>query len=200
MIKVIAFDFGNVTYKLDNKFFISGLLKYSSLGYTRLHREILNSSDYKLFETGKISFDEYFGRTKKRIKLSVRKEIFIKLFNNRFTEIESTYNLIKRLHLKYILLLCSNTNDINFSQVIKKSRAFKFFYGSVTSFKVGYLKPRSAVYLEVIRIADYEPEEILFIDDKKININGARKLGIRAIQYKSYRSLINDLLKYKIKV
>ena len=77
MIKVIVFDFGNVTYKLDNKFFISGLLKHSNLGYTRLYKEILNSNDYELFETGKISFGEYFKRTKKRIKLSVRKEIFI---------------------------------------------------------------------------------------------------------------------------
>ena len=64
----------------------------------------------------------------------------------------------------------------------------------------GYLKPSFAVYLEVIRMADCEPEEIIFIDDKKININGAKKLGIQAIQYKSYKSLKKALLKYKIKV
>ena len=62
------------------------------------------------------------------------------------------------------------------------------------------MKPKIAIYLELIRVTNCEPSEILFIDDKKINVLGAKKLGITAIQYTSYRNLIYSLKKYKVKI
>lgn len=200
MIKVIAFDFAGVQYRIHNKDFIGKLQKYSNLDYYKLYKAVLNSYDYDLFETGKITVGEYLKRTKSRIKLTIQLNKFITLFNNRFQEIISTTNLIKNLSEKYKLFLISNTNKVNYESVIKKSRAFKYFEDIITSFQFGYMKPKIAIYLDLIRVTNCEPNEILFIDDKKINVLAARKLGITAIQYTSYRNLIYNLKKNKVKI
>ena len=70
----------------------------------------------------------------------------------------------------------------------------------IISYKLGYMKPSFMIYLELIRLADCNPDEILFIDDKNKNIKGAAKLGIKAIQYKNYSKLLKDLKKYKVKL
>ncbi|HLC73469.1 MAG TPA: HAD-IA family hydrolase [Candidatus Nanoarchaeia archaeon] len=200
MIKVIAFDFAGVQYRIHNKDFIDKLQKYSDLDYYKLYKKVLNSDDYDLFETGKISVREYLKRTKSRIKLTISLNKFISLFNDRFREILSTTNLIKNLSKKYKLFLISNTNKVNYERVIEKSRGFRYFENIITSFQFGYMKPKIAIYLELIRVTNCEPSEILFIDDKKINVLGAKKLGIIAIQYTSYRNLIYSLKKYKVKI
>jgi putative hydrolase of the HAD superfamily len=39
-------------------------------------------------------------------------------------------------------------------------------------------KPHEKIYAEVLRQADIKPEETLFIDDSKVNLEGAHALGI----------------------
>lgn len=200
MIKVIAFDFGNVIYKLHNKMFIKRLEQNSALKYSKLFGEVLNSEEYELLEIGKISFDKYFKIVKKRAKLKITKQRFIKEINSRLNEIPSTLGVITRLKRRYKLILVSNANQIDFKNVISKSKAFKYFNEKVISYKFGYKKPSFMVYLELIRVAGVDPGQILFIDDKKSNINGASKLGINAVQYKNYNQLLKDFRRYKIKL
>ncbi|MBS3146755.1 HAD family phosphatase [Candidatus Woesearchaeota archaeon] len=198
MIKVITFDFGNVIYKLNNKQFIITLCKYSPLGFKKLYNIVLNSEDYDLFEAGKISFDEYFKRVIKKGKLKIDKEKFVNLHNNRLTIIPSTISLIKKLCKNYKLILLSNASIIDFKFVIRKSPVYKYFKYHIISCKLGYMKPYAPTYLELIRLANVQPNEILFIDDKKVNVDGARKLGIKAIQYKNFENLEKDLKKLRI--
>ena len=200
MIKVIAFDFGNVIYKLHNKKFIKRLEQYSALKYSKLFREVLNSDEYELLEIGKIGFDKYFKIMKKKTKLKLSKERFIREINGRLNEIPTTLELIKKLKWKFKLILVSNANQIDFSNVISKSEAFKYFNEKIISYKFGYKKPSFMIYLELIRVARTNPKEILFIDDKKTNVKGASKLGINSIQYKNYDQLLKDFRRYKIKL
>lgn len=55
------------------------------------------------------------------------------------------------------------------------------------------VKPEPEIYqhsLDCLRVA---PEEALFIDDKQVNVEGARQLGIRGIRMQSVSQLTNDL-------
>lgn len=200
MIKVIAFDFGNVIYKLHNESFIKKLERYSPLGHSKLFKEVFNSDEYELLEVGKISFDKYFRAMKKKTKLKMPKERFIKEINGRLNEIPSTLELIVKLKSRFKLILVSNANQINFVNVISKSKAFKHFNEKIISYKLGYKKPSFMIYLELIRVAGVEPSQILFIDDKKSNVKGASKLGINAVQYKNYNQLLKGLRRFKIKM
>ena len=49
------------------------------------------------------------------------------------------------------------------------------------SFAVGHMKPDRRVYSLVESVAGINPEDILFFDDRQINVDGARLAGWNAV-------------------
>ena len=61
------------------------------------------------------------------------------------------------------------------------------------SSEVGLIKPDPAIYELTLHGLGVSASEALFVDDREINIQAARKLGIRAIQFQSVAQLKDDL-------
>jgi putative hydrolase of the HAD superfamily len=61
------------------------------------------------------------------------------------------------------------------------------------SAEVRLIKPEPAIYEHCLRGLGVAPSETLFIDDREVNLAGARALGIHGIQFKSMAQLRNDL-------
>ncbi len=55
-------------------------------------------------------------------------------------------------------------------------------------------KPDPAIYRHTLQQLGTRPEETLFLDDKIENIDAARTLGIRAIQFSTVDQLRADLV------
>jgi putative hydrolase of the HAD superfamily len=55
------------------------------------------------------------------------------------------------------------------------------------------VKPDPAIYEHTLRGLDVRAPEALFLDDREVNIQAARSLGINAIQVQSVAQLRNDL-------
>jgi putative hydrolase of the HAD superfamily len=53
------------------------------------------------------------------------------------------------------------------------------------SCEVGAVKPEAAIYLECCRKLDCAPHEALFLDDKKVNTEGAKRVGMQSYIYHS---------------
>jgi putative hydrolase of the HAD superfamily len=66
--------------------------------------------------------------------------------------------------------------------------AFKTF-----SAEVGLIKPDPAIYEYTLRGLHVRAAEALFVDDREANIQAARSLGIRSIQFRSITQLKQDL-------
>ena len=49
------------------------------------------------------------------------------------------------------------------------------------SCEVGVVKPEVPIYLKCCRRLGCEPSEALFLDDKKVNTEGAKKAGMREL-------------------
>jgi putative hydrolase of the HAD superfamily len=54
---------------------------------------------------------------------------------------------------------------------------------TVLSFEVGLIKPEPGIYLECLRRMDTEPGETLFVDDRPVNVEAARGLGIVGVVF-----------------
>lgn len=67
--------------------------------------------------------------------------------------------------------------------------------GAVFSFQVKLVKPEPEIYQELLSQFHLKPEECLFLDDSKKNIEMARKLGIQAIVVESQKQAIEDVEK-----
>jgi FMN phosphatase YigB (HAD superfamily) len=58
---------------------------------------------------------------------------------------------------------------------------------------VRLIKPDPLIYEHCLRGLDVAPSEALFIDDRLVNIESARKIGIHGIQFKSTAQLRIEL-------
>jgi putative hydrolase of the HAD superfamily len=53
------------------------------------------------------------------------------------------------------------------------------------SCEVGMIKPDAEIYLECCRRLGCRPEEVLFLDDKKVNTEGAKSIGMQSYVFAS---------------
>jgi putative hydrolase of the HAD superfamily len=61
------------------------------------------------------------------------------------------------------------------------------------SAEVRLIKPDAAIYEHTLRGLGVRPEETLFVDDREVNVQAARDLGIHAVQFRSVEKLREDL-------
>ena len=99
---------------------------------------------------------------------------------------EDTLDLIRSLRGRYGLYVLSNNNPISrgyFRDMMKQEGldTDKVFTKEFYSYEMHLLKPSREIYVRVIEGIGARPEEILFIDDARDNIEAARALGIRTL-------------------
>lgn len=61
------------------------------------------------------------------------------------------------------------------------------------SCEVGAVKPDEEIYHHCLQGLDVAPHEALFLDDRATNVEGARRLGIHALQFHTPERLAQDL-------
>lgn len=70
--------------------------------------------------------------------------------------------------------------------------ADKYFDLIATSSEIGFAKPSKEAYLNVSGCLFIDPKKCLMIDDSEINCQGARSVGMKAVLYQGYKSLLRD--------
>ena len=64
----------------------------------------------------------------------------------------------------------------------------------VWSYQLHMAKPNPAIYRHVLQQLDTQPEETLFLDDKRENIEAAQGLGFKTIEFSTVEGLRADLI------
>ena len=153
------------------------------------------------FDLGILSEDdlfEYFSKYKgvELTRENIREEVDSYLRIN--IELVNIIKTLKNSGFKIVLL--SNGNNSFFERKLFKvfPEFNELFDKLIISSNVGMVKPNSDIYLHTLEIANSQPEESLFIDDSKINIDAAVKLGINGFVYTDNTSFINFLKKLNI--
>ena len=70
--------------------------------------------------------------------------------------------------------------------------------GAIFSYEVNLLKPEPEIYQTLLDRFHLKPEETVFLDDTAENCEGARKLGITAVQFRDFKQAAADLEKLGI--
>jgi HAD superfamily hydrolase (TIGR01509 family) len=65
-----------------------------------------------------------------------------------------------------------------------------------SSKKLGLAKDIPASYIKLARKLRLDPKEILFVDDKLINVDAARQAGLSAIQFQNYEQFVSEASTY----
>ncbi len=76
---------------------------------------------------------------------------------------------------------------------IEKFGLRRYFPVFFTSCFLGLRKPDEAIYQMVLQVAQRAPEECIFIDDREVNLECPRELGIKTILFKDAAQLRSEL-------
>ena len=109
-------------------------------------------------------------------------------------EIDGTAAVLRRLKAAgYKIYGLSNWSMETFPLVSDKYPIFKELLGMVVSGQEHLIKPEPEIYHCLFDRFSLEPSESIFIDDNADNVEGARAVGMHAIQFKSAEQLEREL-------
>ncbi|MBI3209273.1 MAG: HAD family phosphatase [Candidatus Solibacter usitatus] len=194
MIKTVIFDLGGVIVPLDFPKGYAAMATHSPFPVEEIRERIIGTGLAPQLECGKISSNEFRERLCEVLRISVTADEFRNLWSSIFpSHTLIPEELLTRIRSKHRLLLLSNTNELHFEVIQRNYGHMKHFDHYVLSYVVGHMKPSPEIYAEAIAHAECGPAECFFTDDVAAYVEGARKAGIDAVQFKSYEQLLPEL-------
>lgn len=186
MIKNIVFDFGGVIADLDKQ---KAVEAFKSLGIQEAEKYLdpyLQSGAFLEVENGKTDAAGFIAAMQ---ELSGRELSFAQVQNAWLAFITG----ISRKKLDYILslrdrhyntYLLSNTNPFIMGWACSERFPWglpldAYFDKMYFSYKAGFTKPDERIFKYMLEDSGIKPDETLFVEDGKANIDTAGKLGFR---------------------
>lgn len=200
-INNIVFDLGNVLLTFDPRRLMERLTGDPRIAEW-VYRAVIQSPEWRRLDSGLLTIDTaraiYLQR---HPDMSEPIRMFFEHWLEMFQPIAETVPLIEELRQRgYKLYVLSNFIRESFEYVSSLPR-FDFlnrFDGIVVSFELGMAKPDIEIYRHLIETYQLNPEETLFIDDLKQNVEGAKEAGLRTIHFVSDQQLRQQLREMNI--
>ena len=185
MIKNYIFDFGNVLAE----FYPDKLTAphISDEETNKLVREVVFDRLYwDKLDMGTITDEEVKEGIKSRVPESL-KDVALTVYDNwinNLTPVKGMQKLISDMHKRgekmYLLSNISIGFAENYRNVKWIEELFSCFEGLVFSGVIHKVKPDEEIFKDLLGKYNLKSEECIFVDDSKINIEGAEKAGIKS--------------------
>jgi putative hydrolase of the HAD superfamily len=154
------------------------------------------------FETGALSLDDYLKRTVFYRPRSFTIEDFKKFMFEQSQPFPDSLAFTGELarSRKYLMAALNNESlEIN-EYRIKTFHLRDYFEAFFSSCYLGVRKPEAGIYKLALKITQRQPSECILIDDRGLNLECARELGMNTIQYKNLAQLREDLARFGVTV
>jgi len=179
-IKALVFDLGEVLIKLN----FSKVMELRGSSERRLEASIHSMNQwpiYDAFERGVLKEADFLKHLNAELGISINIETFKTLWNSILGEtVPGVEKILNRLATRYPLWTLTNSNESHIDYFKTHYPWHKEFQAVLTSFELGCRKPEKEIYQKLIGIVGVKAQEILFVDDRLENVEGARALGIQA--------------------
>lgn len=109
----------------------------------------------------------------------------------------STKDIVRKLKDKYRVACISNISRVT-AEYYMKEKQFEVFDNVFFSCDLGCVKPSKEIFSKALSVMELDANEVIFIDDKEINLPEAREMGIDCIVFESEEKLEKELKKRKI--
>ena len=159
------------------------------------HELMLNS-----FETGETTLDEYLQRTVFYRSRSFTIEEFRAFMFAQSQPFPESLNFLKELARARKCNMASLNNE---SRELNEYRIAQFhlrdyFESFFSSCYLGLRKPDVEIYRRALEITQRKPQECVMIDDRGLNLEFAKEVGMRVIQFQNAGQLRDDLARLGI--
>ena len=186
-IRVILFDVGGVLVELSG---FSTLLSWLAGRATvdQVYTIWLSSPNVRAFETGKMDPDVFAERLIAELGLPIATERFLAEFSKwGLTLLPGAVELLAQVPQHYVRATLCNTNVLHWPNVMQHPELLEHFEHHFASHLTGRIKPDEEAFLHVIDSLSCKASEILFVDDSRLNVEAAKRVGMSAFQVKGPR-------------
>lgn len=194
MIKYILLDnYGVLTDGKERKRFITKIFNKYRIN-KQLHNDLWIENLGKL-DIGKLKVDEYIKMFNKKFKINVTISEYFDMFASQIKKNDKLLNKLKNTKSK-IFIVSDNFPSLSNRLEKKLGNQFKK-YKKFYSFDYKTTKQKK-MFKNVLNILKAKPEDCLFIDNSKKNIEKAKSYKINSILFRDNKNVFKEFKKYKI--
>ena len=180
MMDAIFFDLGMVLVTFDWNIAIPRFAARNG-GNTERVKEFLAHSFHDAFERNELSAHDFFERGRATMEFEGTQTEFQTYWNEIFSEIPSSVEMVRALASSLPLYTLSNTNPWHAAYLEQHFDWMNLFTRRFYSWTLGVRKPDARIYEKALARANVPPQRALLIDDRIENINGAHAVGMKTL-------------------
>lgn len=189
----VFFDLGGVIQRTEYQAPREHLAQRLATEYENLVRLVFQSETSRKASLGEISAGEHWLSVTRKLN---RPESEAKILRDEFFAGDITdrnlLDFIRSLRPRFKTGLISNAwGDLREWIIAEKFE--DAFDGMVISAEVGVMKPKPEIYLLALKQLGVSPAESIFVDDFIENVEGARAVGMSAIEFRDVDQALSQL-------
>jgi putative hydrolase of the HAD superfamily len=157
---------------------------------------------FPAFDAGLIGLNQYLDRTLfYRPRSFTREEFTAFMFaqSKEYPETRAVLTDVARTGKYYVASINNEPRELNDYRIeaFGLRREFQAFFSSCY---LNHRKPEEAIYKIALEVSQRRPEQSVFIDDRSLNLENPRRLGMHVIQHQNATQLRHDLKALGIEV
>ena len=196
-LRAVVFDYGMVLTGPQELEAYAALLRLTGLPRERF--ESLYWADRHAYDEGKLTGLQFWQKLLHDADIADKEGLSgqLNLWDARMWTTQNPAMLAWQLALKQAGIKTAILSNMGDNVLANIERTFDWlprFDVLVWSYRLKIAKPDPAIYLHTLRELGVEPADALFLDDKQVNIDAARALGMKAIVFSTVDRLRADLI------
>jgi putative hydrolase of the HAD superfamily len=181
-IQVVLFDLGGVLVELHGVPAMMALLD-NRVSIEEMWRLWLESPTVRRFESGRSTPVEFAEGIVRELSLPICPEEFTTCFQSWLVGLyPGALELVRSVPSRFTTATLSNTSQLHWSRVMMEFQLEQAFDRHFASHLTGRMKPDREAFEYVLETLDCKPESVFFLDDNTLNVEGARRIGMQAVQ------------------
>jgi glucose-1-phosphatase len=179
-IQVVLFDIGGVLVELTGVETLRGWMQ-GRVTADELWQLWLSSPSVRAFETGRLEASVFAASIVEELGIAIGPEEFLEAFVSwPLGPYPGALELLERIPKRYRRALLSNSNALHWPRALEDLAAHSTFDACFVSHLTGKLKPDADAFQHVVDALGCSAEQVLFLDDNRLNIEAARAFGMHA--------------------
>ncbi len=196
--EALLFDLGGVVFGIDFESACSHWATHAGVPAETIKSRFRVDEWYERHERGEIGAAEYFDALRDTLGITISDEQLAAGWNAIFEEESAElFELFQSLGSRIPIYAFSNSNVTHQEFWERKyAKTLDLFREVFVSCDLGLRKPEAAAFRQVTACIGAEPEKLLFFDDTRENVDGARNIGMPAIQVRSITDIRINVTKF----
>lgn len=186
-VEALLFDLGGVVIDIDFGRALASWATAAGAPVEVIRARFSFDEAYERHERGEITASEYFTALQASLGIDVPDTVLVQGWNAIYVgEVPGIRTLLRKAGARWPLYAFTNSNPTHqaFSSV-RHAGVLRSFRRVFVSSEMGLRKPERAAFEAIASAIEVPLSRILFFDDTRANVDGARALGMPAVLVRS---------------